>query len=205
MNKTFEVKYLVIPDFVFNNEKLTLSAMKVYAFIHNYRMPEFFYGNDRLAELFNCSIPTITRAISQLEEEGYITTTFDGRKRFIQDNYVTHRVIKIDEADSSPMITPPQAGDSSSMITLNEASTAHLIRKDNKNNLSKNFSKKQTREGTEIMVGNNLTPSQKKAFKEQRRRLYGFRDQGRGFPPSSGFTPSYEKKERTGVHAEDVV
>lgn len=133
MAKQFTIQYLVLPDFVFNNERLTFMSAKVYAFIHNYRMPEFFYGNERLAELFDCSIPTITRAISQLEKEGYITTKFDGRKRFIQDNYITHRVIKFDEAASSPLTTLPQAKDSSNLISPAQASTAEA----NKNNLIK--------------------------------------------------------------------
>lgn len=133
MSKTFEVKYLVLPDFVFNNEKLTLASMKIYAFIHNYRMPEFFYGNEKLAALFNYSERTISRAITQLEEEGYIKSRFDGRKRFIDDLYFTHRVDKNVYSESPNMSMQSQAGDSTPMSTLPQASTAES----NKNNLIK--------------------------------------------------------------------
>lgn len=197
MAKTFQIKYLVLPDFVFNNDNLTVTSMKVYAFIHNYRMPEFFYGNDRLAELFNCSVPTITRAISQLEKEGYITTKFDGRKRFIQDNYITQRVIKFDEADSSPLITQLQARDSSSLISLPQAETAEA----NKNSLIKKNSEN---------FGEDLKDSEEfeawKAAKAQKKQNKGrgvFK--GRGFSPSSEPRPPYQKKERSAVFAEDVV
>jgi len=195
MAKTFNIQYLVLPDFVFNNEKLSLISMKVYAFIHNYRMPEFFYGNERLAELFDCSESSITKAISQLKAEGYITTTFDGRKRFIEDLYVTHRVVKFSDSESEGITMEPQAGESEGITTLNQASTAGA----NKNNLIKKSMENLVDE--EEYADKGWLEAKRNRKENKGRGVF----QGRGFPPKPGSTPRYEKKERTGVHAEDVV
>lgn len=133
MAKKFKINYLVVPDFVFNNERLTYMSAKVYSFIHNFRMEEFFYGNERLAELFGCSERSISRAITQLEEEGFITTRFDGRKRFIEDQFITHRLDKNVYPESPKLSSQSQAKASPTLSTLPQASTAEA----NKNNLIK--------------------------------------------------------------------
>ena len=205
MSKTFNIQYLVLPDFVFRNENLTYMSAKVYSFIHNYRMPEFFYGNEKLAELFDCSEVTISRAISQLEKEGFITTRFNGRLRFIEDNFVTHRVIKNDEADLSPLIIPSQATESSTLIKQNQASTAELIRKDNKKSLGKNFSEIEVDESAYADKG----WLEAKRTRKQNKGRGQF--QGRNFPPASSNYPYKEKEKKGGyapktvVDAEDVI
>lgn len=129
LNKKFQINYLIIPEIIFNNPKITYTAAKIYAFIHNFKMEEFFYGNERIMDLFNCSEDAVSRAIKSLEEEGYITTRFDGRKRFIEDSL---RLRKFSDAESAKERMLNKAGDSERMRMLNEASTAGLIRKDNK-------------------------------------------------------------------------
>lgn len=67
----YALAYLVIPDYAFKDDRLTLIALKVYGFIHSYTNP-FFFGNENIAKMFNCSERSITEALSKLEEYGYI-------------------------------------------------------------------------------------------------------------------------------------
>lgn len=162
----FEITYLVLPDFVFNNEKLTFMAAKVYAFIHNFRMEEFFYGNGKLMELFNCSEDSISRAIKLLEGEGYITTRFDGRKRFIEDRF---RLRNFADADSAKMPTLNETGDSARLRMLNEASTGGA----NKNTNKKEYIKIGDR--TDIGLNEDfLALQERKAERKARKKPFGF-------------------------------
>lgn len=175
-------------------------SAKVYAFIHNFKMEEFFYGNERLMELFRCSEPTITRAISQLEKEGYISTRSDGRKRYITDNYFTQRVIKNDYPESSKVITPSEARESSTLITRNEASTAGVNKKE--------FNKKNLLEGN-LEIPNDLDSIDPKTIKPKRRAdrkkvLGGFSSPSENQSRKSGF-PSYAPRKTGTIAPEDLL
>lgn len=63
-----------------------------------------FASNDYLSKFCQCSVSTVTRAISKLTKLGYIETeSFDGRSRVIHSNMkvVTRQTSQIDEAASS--------------------------------------------------------------------------------------------------------
>lgn len=202
--QAYRIRYLVLPDYVFQNDKLSYLAAKVYAFIHGYRAPEFFFSNEKLAELFNCHPISISKAISQLVSEKYIETFQpEGRKRYIVDLWVSQ--------DANPglaeTLTHPQAEGLAETLTPNVPNSGSNRRGNdevsnpnknsfNKNTLAKNFEDEKDSEEFEAW----------RAAKRQKKQNKGrgvF--QGRGFPPNTGSTPRYEKKERTGVHAEDVV
>lgn len=72
---TFQLSYLVIPDFIYRDSRLNGIAIKVYGFINSYSNP-FFFGNENLAKMFNCSERSITEALSKLEEYGYISMQY---------------------------------------------------------------------------------------------------------------------------------
>ena len=71
----FELRDLIMPNFLYKEDRLSIIATKVYCFIHSYTNP-FFFSNHHLAEMFNCHPETISTAIGQLEKLGYITTQY---------------------------------------------------------------------------------------------------------------------------------
>ena len=151
-------------------------------------MEEFFYGNEKLMELFNCSEDSISRAIKTLEDEGFIKTRFDGRKRFIEDSF---RLRKIADAESAEVRTVPEAGDSAKVRMLNEASTAGP-NNNNNNNINNNNLQENFEEKFEDW-------KQKKKDRKEKKRLQRF--------PTFQNKPSYqfEKKPRTAAYGEDVI
>lgn len=70
----FKPRFLVMPDFVFSNKRLTFMSVKVYALIYNFPMENFrnIHGNERMAEILDCSESDIEKAINQLEREALI-------------------------------------------------------------------------------------------------------------------------------------
>lgn len=137
-NKTpFELRYLVIPDFVFKDNQLSLIALKVYGFIHSYTNP-FFFSNDHLAEMFNCHPQTVSTAIGQLEKLGYITTEYrnkaDGGKiRLSVDAHSdsVSTLIRVDEKRA-----PTKSGHSDKDIKDNNLKGKKIS---NNEGLNKNF------------------------------------------------------------------
>lgn len=196
--KQFKPRYLIIPDFVFQNGKLTYMAAKVYAFIHNYRMPDFFFGNEKLAEMFGCSESAITKAISQLKEENYIATRFDGRKRYIDDLFITQRVVKKYDPESDSSATLVEAGESDTFTTLNTPNQEENEAEDedfgvpnkniNINNIG-NFEKKIE----SLMPSNRKSSKPKKPF-----------DRQQNFPGYKS-NPSFPERLRGGLDYSDVV
>lgn len=73
----FQLAYLVMPDYVYKDNRLTDVARRVYCFIHSYKSEKgFFFSNENLGEMFNCHPQTITKAISLLLKLEYIKTSF---------------------------------------------------------------------------------------------------------------------------------
>lgn len=70
----YQLRNLVIPDYVYQDNNLNWTSARVYAFIHSYTNP-FFFGNEHLAQMFGVHEQTISTALSQLEKLGYIRTT----------------------------------------------------------------------------------------------------------------------------------
>jgi hypothetical protein len=212
--QAYRIRYLVLPDFVFQNEKLSYLAAKLYAFIHGYRAPEFFFSNEKLAELFNCDERSIRRAISQLREEGYIECEQpNGRKRYITDLWVDTGVLP----GGTQMSSHLQADGGTEMSSANVPNEGSNRRENggkaipnknisNKNNLAKIGEDEIEVNEKGVMLnpktGIPYTGKQLKAMKQNNGWGGG---RGRGFSPNAGSAPRYEKKERTGVHAEDVV
>lgn len=92
MTEQYELNYLVMPKFVYKDDRLTDIARRVYCFIHTYKSPQFFFSNDHMAEMFDCSSQRISDAIKLLHELEYIKTerktkAGGGEIRFIIDAY----------------------------------------------------------------------------------------------------------------------
>lgn len=87
---SYELRYLVMPNFVYKDNRLSDVSRRVYCFIHTYEGPKFFFGNENLSKMFNCSEWSITQAITQLKELKYIDTSYvtkgeGGKIRFVID------------------------------------------------------------------------------------------------------------------------
>lgn len=67
----FQLRYLVMPDYIYSDKRLTDISRRVYSFIHSYKNP-FFFSNEHMAEMFNCSERGVEDAIALLKEVGYI-------------------------------------------------------------------------------------------------------------------------------------
>lgn len=152
----FKIRYLILPDFVFNNESLSFLSAKIYAFIHNYKAEEFYFSNERLAEIFGCSERSITRSIDQLKAEKYIDTNTDGKKRYIQDLYSM-----IDRSvyhhGSTKLSTPSEADGSTEVSSLNEAN----LKLPNKNNINKNNKNSSINEEKNMRIPSEVRQARK--------------------------------------------
>lgn len=88
---TYKLRYLVIPDFIYEDNSLSLAEIKIYGFIHSYKGAHgFYFSNEQIANLFSISTRTVTRAIESLSLKEYIKTDYKikaggGEIRFIFD------------------------------------------------------------------------------------------------------------------------
>lgn len=107
----YQLRYLVMPDYVYEDNNLTDVARRVYCFIHTYNREHFFFSNENLAGMFNCSEVSISRAISLLVDCKYIEVSYrvkaDGGKiRFVKDLLSeAYRLINNDKSDLSKVIS----------------------------------------------------------------------------------------------------
>lgn len=84
----YQLKYLVVPDFLYHDSSLSVLQLKIAAFIYTYNGDKFFFSNPKLAEMFNVHEVSVSRAISGLEKLGYIRVEYKfrndgGRVRYI--------------------------------------------------------------------------------------------------------------------------
>jgi hypothetical protein len=73
MKTKYQLRHLVLPDYVYKDSRLNWTSARVYGFIHSYTNP-FFFSNEQLAAMFGCHPDTISTAIGQLEKFNYIKT-----------------------------------------------------------------------------------------------------------------------------------
>lgn len=198
--QSYRIKYLVIPDFVFQNDNLSYLAAKLYSFIHSYRAPEFFFSNEKLAELFHTDVRAIQRALAQLREEKLISTEQpNGRKRFIVDlwgdNFVIPGVTEVSSHLEADGVT-----DLSSHNLPNEGS---IRRKKDENSIpNKNIVNKNTLKGNLGEIPNDLDSKDFRdlmPIRKKDRPIFGFsrgvdfRSQpSKGFPQKGGVADGSE-------------
>lgn len=204
--QAYRIRYLVIPDFVFQNEKLSYLAAKVYSFIHGYRAPEFFFSNEKLAELFGVHEMSISKAISQLVKEGYIKTEQpNGRKRYIIDLWVSEEAYP----GSAERLTHLQANGSAERLTQNVPNEGSNRRKNDEKSISnKNIYNKNNVENfvNEEEFADKGWLERKRARSEKKRSgnstKVGFGNKTR-FPKGNDYQENAPKK--GGVDYTDVV
>lgn len=77
------VPFVAVPYDLLVDERLSAGAVRVWAAIASHLMPNgkgVFPGQERLAAMCRCSVPTVQRAISDLKQTGWLTCE-QGRKR----------------------------------------------------------------------------------------------------------------------------
>jgi DNA-binding MarR family transcriptional regulator len=83
-----------VPNMVLNHKELSFAAKVVYAKLLSYAWNHnrVFPGQERMAEDMGTSRPTITKAIGELEEVGYLEVTRRGQG--LTNLYVLHHTVK---------------------------------------------------------------------------------------------------------------
>jgi len=140
MENNKNLRYLVMPDFVYEDEKLTDVSRRVYCFIHTFKGEYFFFGNEHLSQMFHCSEWSISQAISQLIELEYILCEYrqksgGGKTRFVKD---LKGLLQLGEKPNLK-IGSTQSGDKKSEATTIAKPNDNDI---NDNNLMGNFFEK---------------------------------------------------------------
>lgn len=174
----FELNYLVIPAKVYKDNRLTFISLKVYGFIHAYTNP-FYFSNEHVAEMFDCSSQSISDSIQLLKKLGYIDTIYKmkaggGKTRLTVDLYSNY--------NSS------YSGDENAEATT----TTPVIDKVYKDNNIK-----------EKILEND--PLQERQLGRQRAAERRGRRLGAAKINTLQHYTSYEKKVKSGTHAEDII
>lgn len=173
-----------MPDFVYSDDRLTKTALKVYSFIHTFRGDYFYFGNDHLAKMFNCSESAITEAISLLTKLEYIAIEFDikaggGKLRFVKDlkfEFINGwtPVSQMAESDSAKSLSRNEADHSAKRLSRNEAKIASRnVLSNNDIKIKEDFFEKTSKEQRPLKrssgFGNYPAKSQ---YPEKKKRVY---------------------------------
>ena len=76
-----------LSDDIMSFRGLTHLEKLVWSLIHGYDKGVFYVSNQRMADYFDCTESSISRAISRLKRKEYVKQVgFDGRKRFLKSN-----------------------------------------------------------------------------------------------------------------------
>lgn len=68
----YNLNYIVVPKFIFTDNRLNPVDIKVSALLYSYSGDRFTISNRKMANMFNVSESTIIRSLRSLEEYGYI-------------------------------------------------------------------------------------------------------------------------------------
>ena len=129
-NIKVNLKFLVIPFEVYEDNRLNATQIKIYAFINSFRGDKFFFSNAHMAEMFKVSENTISTAVNKLQEFGYIKATYkikaDGGKiRFIV-NILNNDDLPITDTKTSCSRKPRHLGDNDNKINVNNLHNNNL-------------------------------------------------------------------------------
>jgi len=85
---SFDLNYLVIPRWLYKDRRLSRLQMELLGFIHTYSGRQFYFSNQKLAEMFSVSEKGISKALLRCKFFGYVEIKYkikaDGGKiRFI--------------------------------------------------------------------------------------------------------------------------
>lgn len=83
-----------VPNFILKNPELSSNAKVVYAMLLSYAWnnDRVFPGQERMAEDMGISRPTVTKAIGELEQVGYLE--IQRRGQGLTNIYILHHTVK---------------------------------------------------------------------------------------------------------------
>lgn len=86
----FKLRFLVLPDYVYSDNRLNATDIKVYSFINSYKGDKFYFTNEQLANMFGVDDRSIKRAVARLVKFGLIQADYEiksggGTIRFIKN------------------------------------------------------------------------------------------------------------------------
>lgn len=147
MSYKYQLRYLVIPDFVFQDDRLTRIAQNVYGFINTYNGESFYFNNPNLSQMFKCSESAIDKAIAQLKELKYIKTVHKikaggGKLRFV----INLRSVKQYASEVPSSTLRVEATEVPSSTLPNEAKLASPKDNIKDNNIKEKFFEKTSKE-----------------------------------------------------------
>lgn len=88
----YKLRYLVIPEFLYADDRLSALQLKVAAFIYSYSGDTFYFSNDQLAQMFHCGEWAISMAVKKLIELKYIAVDYKVKAQGGQLRYITRLV-----------------------------------------------------------------------------------------------------------------
>lgn len=143
MNVKYKLRYLTMPDYVYEDPKISGFALKLYCFIHSYNGDYFSFGDNNLMQMFNCSRDSITKGVAKLTELGYIKTEKEARQgggtiRYIQDLKGKSRSRKSSASEAENPLHRPEANLAENPLHRNEANLASS-KEYKDNNIKGNF------------------------------------------------------------------
>ena len=91
MNEQYQLRFLVIPDVLYQDIRLTSLELKIAGFIHSYKGDRFYFSNEHLGKMFNAEAESVSRCIRGLIRKGLIGVDYEikaggGKIRFIRSN-----------------------------------------------------------------------------------------------------------------------
>lgn len=102
--KQYQLRYLVMPDFVYKDNSFSWIQARILSFLYSYKGDRFYFSNEHLASMFNVYPDSISRSLKDLKKKGYIDIELHikaggGKIRFI-------RVVRSDNSNLSDTTTP---------------------------------------------------------------------------------------------------
>lgn len=177
------LRWLVMPDYIYSDERLTDVSRRVYCFIHTFKGQFFFFSNKHMAKMFHCSEQSISNSIQQLQELKYINTQYEpkpsgGKTRLVidlySDNNSAYSRVSKSEAPTITAVIDNDINDNNLMeknssnkkndTELNEILQSRHKRKDKKN--SNGFYKPRFEKQEQTIVKKNLNPLEDEEIKE---------------------------------------
>ena len=85
----YKLKYLVVPDFIYEDKRLSALQLKAVSFIYTYTGDRFFFSNKRLGEMFGVKEIAISRVINKLADYKYIKLAYKIKANGGKIRYIT--------------------------------------------------------------------------------------------------------------------
>jgi YHS domain-containing protein len=108
----YKLRYLVMPDYLFERNDLTALQLKIASFVYTFKGSRFYFSNEHLAEMLIAEPQSVSRSIRGLVKKKVVSVDYEikaggGKLRFItQLLQIPHPGLnQDDESDSTKMMS----------------------------------------------------------------------------------------------------